>query len=350
MRASETKRMIIWTLICVLGWTMGAVAAEEGGWRSLYDGKTLKGWHPVGDGTWSVEDGVIIGRANSEKLYGLLVSDDEFRDFSVKFKFYCVKGDSGFYIRTYILPPEKAYGMQVQVGKAKSGTGGIYESYKRGWVDKPSDEDQIRMLDDDGWNDMRIDAKGGDITVYVNGEKTAELKGDPSRGVGHFALQMHSGNVMDVRFKDIEVKELPDPTTDVKVIKPGDNGEIVLTAADAKLHGPKIKVMPKKKALGWWTARDYAEWKVDVPEAGTYDVVMEWALGKESAANKFSFDIGDQFVGGKTEATKDWDTYETKKIGQMKLPAGVQTAVFIPVGRFENALLDLRSVKLVPVK
>ena len=350
MRASETRWTVILAMVLLLGCASATLAADEGEWRPLFDGKTLKGWHPVGDGTWSAEDGVIIGRANSEKLYGLLVSDEVFRDFSVKFKFYCVKGDSGFYIRTYILPPEKAYGMQVQVGKAKSGTGGIYESYKRAWVERPSDEDQIKFVEDDGWNDMQIDAKGGDITVHVNGVKTADLKGDPSRPVGHFALQMHSGNVMDVRFKEIEVKELPDPSADVKVVKPNDDGDLLLTAADATLHGPKIKLMPEKKSLGWWTERDYAEWKVDIPAAGTYDVIMEWALGEKHAGNKFTFEIGDQFVNGKTEATKDWDTYETKKIGQLKLGAGVQTAVFLPSGRFKTALVDLRSIKLVPAK
>ncbi len=337
-------------LILLTGLAVTAFAADEGEWRPLFDGKTLEGWHPVGDGTWSVEDGVIVGRADSEELYGLLVSDEVFRDFSVKYRFYCVEGDSGFYIRTYILPPEKAYGLQVQVGKAKSGTGGIYESYKRAWVEKPSDEAQVEFVNDDGWNDMRIDAKGGDITVYVNGVKTADLKGDPSRPVGHFALQMHSGNVMDIRFKDIQIKELPDPSADLKVIEPNDEGELILSGADAKLHGPKIKYLSERKTLGWWTANDYAEWKVNIPADGTYDVFMEWSLDEDHAGNKFTFEIGGTFVDGKTEATESWHDYQTKKIGQMDLKAGVQTAVLLPNGSFDTALLNLRSVKLVPAK
>jgi hypothetical protein len=42
--------------------------------------------------------------------------------------------------------------------------------------------------------------------VQVNGIKSAELKDDPSRPEGHFALQMHAGCVMHVLFKDIEIK------------------------------------------------------------------------------------------------------------------------------------------------
>ncbi|NLF72751.1 MAG: DUF1080 domain-containing protein [Candidatus Anammoximicrobium sp.] len=180
---------------------------KKADWKPLMDGKTLTGWHPVGDGKWTVEEGTFVGRANNEKLYGLLVSDRVFRDFTVRFKFKCLSGDSGFYIRTLIQEPEKANGMQVQVGRTKSGVGGIYESYGRRWVSKPSDELEKSYTRDDEWNEMVIAAHGGDITVSVNGVKSAELKDDPSRPEGHFALQMHAGCVMDVRFKDIEICE-----------------------------------------------------------------------------------------------------------------------------------------------
>jgi len=175
-------------------------------WQPLFDGKTLQGWHAVGDGRWAVEDGVIVGRAQSEKLYGLLFSDAQYSDFTVRFKFKCLIGDSGFYIRTVFKKPDQAHGNQVQVGLAGSGTGGIYESYGRGWVEKPTDELQKKILKDKDWNEMMISAKGGDIVVHVNGVKTAEVKNDPGRATGHFALQMHSGNVMHVMFKDIELR------------------------------------------------------------------------------------------------------------------------------------------------
>ena len=42
--------------------------------------------------------------------------------------------------------------------------------------------------------------------MHVNGTKTADLKDDPASGKGHFALQMHSGNVMHLMFKDIEMR------------------------------------------------------------------------------------------------------------------------------------------------
>lgn len=182
-----------------------AAAEKKPAWKPLMDGKTLKGWHAVGDGKWTAEKGAFVGRADNERLYGLLVSDETFKDFSVRLKFKCLSGDSGFYIRTIIKAPEKAHGLQVQVGRVASGVGGIYESYGRAWIDKPTVEQEKKFLKEDDWNEMTIDAHGGNVLVKVNGTKTAELKDDPSRPAGHFALQMHSGCVMRVMFKEIEI-------------------------------------------------------------------------------------------------------------------------------------------------
>jgi hypothetical protein len=147
-----------------------------------------------------------VGRADKTRLYGLLVSDKQYDDFTVRFQFKCLSGDSGFYIRTEIKPPDQAHGLQVQVGLPDSGVGGIYESYGRQWLDKPSNERQRAFTKASDWNQMVISAQGGDVTVHVNGQQTAVLKGDPGRRRGHFALQMHSGNVMHVMFRKIEIK------------------------------------------------------------------------------------------------------------------------------------------------
>lgn len=206
MKCSIVSMVGLWLALCVCCLS-GASAAEKKkpAWKPLMDGKTLKGWHPVGDGQWTVEDGAFVGRADNTRLYGLLVSDKKFKDFAVRLQFKCLSGDSGFYIRTIIKEPEKAHGLQVQVGRTGSGVGGIYESYGRAWLDKPSLEEEKKFLKDDHWNRMTIEARGGNVVVRVNGTKIAELKDDRSRPEGHFALQMHAGCVMHVMFKDIQI-------------------------------------------------------------------------------------------------------------------------------------------------
>src|ERR1035437_1048544 len=80
---------------------------SKGEWRSLMDGKSLAGWHKVGDGQWTFENGAFVGRADNEKLYGLLVSDKTFKDFTIRFKYRFYSGDSGFYIRTTLKEPDE---------------------------------------------------------------------------------------------------------------------------------------------------------------------------------------------------------------------------------------------------
>ncbi len=175
----------------------------------LFNSETLDGWHAVGDGTWTVEEGAIVGRADNTKLYGLLISDETYTNFTVSFRFKCISGDSGFYIRTFVKEPERAEGMQVQVGPVGSGNGGIYESYGRGWLSRPSTELEEGLVEPATWNQMTITATEGSITVHVNGTLTAELKEDTGQPNGHFGLQMHAGQAVHVMFKDITLEELP---------------------------------------------------------------------------------------------------------------------------------------------
>lgn len=335
-------------LSLVLGGALVAQAADKCQWKPLFDGKTLDGWHKVGHGEWEVKDGAIVGTADKTKLYGLLESNDVYKDFTVRFKFRCFSGDSGFYVRTMILPPEKAHKLQVQVGRAGSGTGGVYESYGRGWLDKLPKEEEAKIYNPEGeWNEMVIDAHGQDIAITVNGKKTAQVKDVPDYRPGHFVLQMHAGCVMHVEFKDIAIKD-DQPQPKLKPVEAAADGSIALTASAARGIGAKIKLMPKWKAFGWFMDADQAEWLVDVPKAGTYDVFLEWSVGDDSAGNPYSFNVAKQAVTGKVEKTGSWETFKKAKIGQLTLEAGLQFAAFKPAGNFKNALLDLRQVRLVP--
>lgn len=183
--------------------------APKENWVSMFDGKTLDGWHQVGDGDWIVEDGAIVGKTDkAAKLYGLLVSDKKFKNVKVRFKFKSIEGNSGFYVRGYIEKPDRANGLQVEVDP-RNGTGGIYESYKRAWVCKPTKELTKKCYKLDQWNEMEIIAKDGYVATHLNGIKVAEMLNDPVQKAGSLILQMHAGNKILVYFKEIEVVELP---------------------------------------------------------------------------------------------------------------------------------------------
>ncbi len=178
-------------------------------WQPLFDGKTLAGWHARGGGTWTVENGLIRGRSShDEAAHGHLVSDAVYSDFAIRLKYHAHTGNSGLYFRVAEGDGNPGVlGFQAEIDPEKD-AGGLYETGGRGWVVKPSAEDVARWYEPIEWNEMSVIAKGDRIVVHVNGHQTAELKNDPGRRRGHFALQLHGGQDMDIEVKDIEILTL----------------------------------------------------------------------------------------------------------------------------------------------
>lgn len=136
-----------------------------------------------------------------------------------------------------------------------------------------------------------------------------------------------------------------------ELVQPERDGVLLLKAEIARAVGPDIQYMPEWKAFGWFTEKDRVEWDVEVSEKGKYDVYLEWSVSDEEAGKPFVFEAGDQQLNGKIGQTGSWFTYKTEKVGRIRLPAGRQKVVFRPGSESEKgALLDLREVKLVPVK
>ncbi len=192
-------------------------------WKPLWNGKALEGWHPIGKGSWSVDNGVIAGRHGAdEKEFGHLISDKQFKDFTARLKFKTVTGNSGFYFRVDKAGASGVSGFQAEIDPQKD-TGGLYETHGRKWVAQPEPEAVKKWLKPGEWNTMTVSAHGGRIVVNVNGHKTAELRDDPGRAVGHLALQLHGGQDVEVYFKDIEILGEPERAHDaVTVRKMGD--------------------------------------------------------------------------------------------------------------------------------
>jgi len=89
-----------------------------------------------------------------------------------------------------------------------SNTGGIYESYGRGWIIKP-DPELDKYLKFGEWNEMRIVVKGDLVKTYLNGQLMITLD-DKMIGMakGSIALQIHSGGGIKVQWRDIRITEL----------------------------------------------------------------------------------------------------------------------------------------------
>jgi hypothetical protein len=178
-------------------------------WVSLFDGKTLQGWHTIPGGEWTVQDGAIVGRSDKQdQRHGLLVTDKAFENFEVQVRYKAITGNSGLYFRAEeVGGVVGVHGFQAEIDPTND-VGGLYETGGREWVVKPT-PDQVRTWYKPGkWNTMTVRADGDHITVHVNGKKTAELVNDPGRKKGHIALQLHGSMDMHVLFKSVRIREL----------------------------------------------------------------------------------------------------------------------------------------------
>lgn len=226
------------------------------GFTKIFNGENLDGWHVAAPEAikdkaksfWSVDDGAILANSMGSKDHGYvwLMSDNEYDDFELRFKFKVSKdnkGNSGVQVRS-------RYDQNAEISNHGIGwldgpqadidpntpfrNGLIYDETRtqRRWI-YPSltswriNRDDVTLdrvvfyREDDysGWNDMRILCKGTNIKTYVNnflvanfdgsGLLDSELHKNLNVGMkGHIALQIHKLDEIKIWFKDIEVREL----------------------------------------------------------------------------------------------------------------------------------------------
>jgi len=175
---------------------------------SLFNGKNLDGWTNNGTEKWYVEKGELICESGPDKQYGYLSTNKAYKNFELTLKFKQeANGNSGVFIRSSI-EGTKISGWQVEVAPAGMHTGGIYESYGRGWLIQPTPEDE-QWLKMGKWNTMKILVKGDEVTSILNGHQMVSLKDEKiGKGEGFIALQIHDGGGIKVRWKKIRIKVL----------------------------------------------------------------------------------------------------------------------------------------------
>ena len=174
----------------------------------LFNGKNLDGWQVHGTEKWYVENGELICESGPDKQYGYLATDKKYKDFELTLQFkQQANGNSGVFFHSS-LDGTKISGWQAEVAPPGSSSGGIYESYGRGWLIKP-DPAKDKALKMGEWNTMKVRVVGDQVTTWLNGTQMIVLN-DAQIGSrdGVIALQIHDGGGIKVRWKDIKIKEL----------------------------------------------------------------------------------------------------------------------------------------------
>ena len=179
-------------------------------WESLFNGKDLSGWRKVGKEKWVVEDGTIHGTGITDE-YGYLATEKTYKDFHFSLRFKCeAGGNSGVYLHTTFEgdTTKVIAGRQIEIDRnIGRHTGGLYGDGK-GWLAWPAPELETVIKPYD-WNDMLIMVEGNRYRTYLNGVQMLDFT-YPSPGAteGVIALQLHSGGEGQMRFKDIQIRDL----------------------------------------------------------------------------------------------------------------------------------------------
>lgn len=175
---------------------------------TLFNGIDLAGWQVHGTEKWYVDHGDLICESGPDKEYGYLSTIKAYKNFILKLAFKQeANGNSGVFFRSSV-KGVIIKGWQVEVAPPGQHTGGIYESYGRGWLIKPNPKNE-KYLKMEDWNQLRIKVKGDQVTTYLNGHKMIQLQDQKiGAGEGSIALQIHSGGGIKVRWNNFKIREL----------------------------------------------------------------------------------------------------------------------------------------------
>lgn len=199
-------------------------APADTAWISLFDGATLHGWvHLNGAHTFSVEDGAIVGRTveSSASVNSFLCTTREFGDFELELETMIDPvTNSGIQIRSTTKPVStgktndtragRVNGPQVEIRRYYAGqptTGVLYgEAIGTGWL---SSKEKIAAghphFSAEGWNKLRIVARGPRIQTWVNDHLIEDLVNEAvfkTHPTGFIGLQVHGLNGREPGFRE----------------------------------------------------------------------------------------------------------------------------------------------------
>ena len=185
-----------------------STSADPGDAMALFNGIDLDGWTVHGTELWYVENGELVCESGPDAAYGYLRTNRTFKDFDLTLEFKQeADGNSGVFFRS-TLDGVVISGWQAEVAPPGLFSGGIYESYGRGWLVQPPPE-RDRALRMGEWNTMRVRAVGPRVTTWINGTEMVDIMDDRiGEATGHIALQIHDGGGIKVRWRNLRVAEL----------------------------------------------------------------------------------------------------------------------------------------------
>lgn len=209
------------------------------------DGEIIPGWKAIGGGTWTVNDGILQGRASIEanEPNGLLYSTREFTNATFRIVYRFKEGDSGFFVRSKTTEANPFIaGVQCEIDGTDE-VAGLYQTGGKGWLAKPlhylekrfppDRRDVVRFRweqarsgvpladlktkspapdsasNDENkeapWQTMVVSVDGKRIVTHLNDCLASDLVVNDLAESGVIALQLHGNQNLEIDFRSIEV-------------------------------------------------------------------------------------------------------------------------------------------------
>lgn len=175
--------------------------AEEK-FEPIFNGKDLAGWKAPENNIWYlVEDGVLQIRSSPDQKGSVLWTEKEYKNFVMELEFKFVSGtiDSGVFVKS---------DDQIQIG--------ISGSLKRDMTASPyiprkgypvEAEGVAELLKIDDWNHMRIEVRGMEYVVSLNGKKVMTYTSETGKEKGPIGLQLHPDRDMAIDYRNLKIAE-----------------------------------------------------------------------------------------------------------------------------------------------
>ena len=179
-----------------------ALVAQEK-FEPVFNGKDLSGWKAPEKNVWYlVQDGILQLRSSEDKKGSVLWTEKEYENFVMELEFKFISGtiDSGVHVKS---------DDQIQIG--------ISGSLKRDMTASPyipgkgypvEAEGVKELLKMDDWNQMRIEVRGTEYAVSLNGKKVMTYKSESGTAKGPIGLQLHGDRDMAIDYRNLKVEEL----------------------------------------------------------------------------------------------------------------------------------------------
>ena len=387
--------------------------AKDEGWVSLFNGKDLTGWYTFLDRhgrnndperVFTVENGAIHIYKQAEDgasvPLGYFATETEYSHYHLRFQYKWgkkrfghranEKRDSG--VMYHCVGPDGVHAntwprcLECQVQEGDTGDAlciagtrctvsidpkkrdlpphirGVYLAPEDGgvpvashlWASKSDTRDHL-----EGWNTVEVIVMGSDYAVHiVNGQVNNRLSQLEQQDSGGQRIPLASGKFLfqaelaEVFYRDIAIRPISTgPFRPAGADLPAVDGTFLLTSRAAVVSGPSLRFQPDEHdTLGHWhSSDDKSTWTINVVRPGRYAVELEWSIPDARALNTFRVVAGESSFDAKVRGSGGWWTYKKRVFGQLDLKAGIQQLTIQPAGKFQGALMDIRTARLIPL-